>query len=71
MPKLGLYFSLKREPSVVKTGRRCYILICLDFFFEKKDEFKITLINRNSFNLISHRIKHKVFLLVMLTVFAV
>ena len=54
---------------MLKTGRRCYNLLCLDFFEKKKDEFKITLINRKS--LISHRIKHKDVLLVVLTVFAV
>ena len=63
--------SSRREPSVLKTGRRlcrCYILLCWDFFLKEKGKYIVTLVNRSS--LILPRIQHKVAFLVLRTVFA-
>ena len=61
-----LYFSSRREPSVLKTGRigdfrRCYIVLCWDFLRKEKGKYTVTLINR----------RYLILLLVLRTVFAV
>ena len=61
-----LYFSSRREPSVVlKNGRRfpqmLYIVLCWDFLRKEKGKYTVTLINR----------RYLILLLVLRTVFAV
>ena len=68
-----LYFSSRREPSVLKTGRifrRCYILLFWDFFFSKREEQIHSNFDKQMFIHLS-RIQHKVVLLALGTVFAV
>ena len=67
------YFSSRREPSVLKTGRRfpsmLYRALLGILFRKEKSKYTVTLINRC--NLILPRIQHKVGLLVLRTVFAI